>query len=177
MKQKAKKVILKRFFLKKLSFIKNSSKDQVFISKLIKKRIFLNKNDQEILLEYFDVRNKHWSKNSGEYGFDVWVLFTNPESCKIFDKKLIEKARIKIIPHMTKWYVGCLVENINEYAKQNKRFNELYIKRISEETYNKRDYIYLTKFDKIKEKIRMRLYKYKVIRNFINKYINKYDIK
>jgi hypothetical protein len=177
MEIKTKKIVLKRLFLRKLPYIYRWKKDQIFISNLIKKRIFLNRSDQNLLLEYFNVKNKHWSENSGEYSFDIWVLFTNPESCKIFDKKLIDEARIKIIPYMTKWDIGELERNVKEYAKLNQNFNELYLKRISENTYYQRNYIYQTKYEKMKEKIRVRLYKNKALRYLINKYIYKYDIK
>ena len=136
----------------------------------------MNKEDQISLPHYFDVRNKHWSQNSGEYRFDGWVLFTNPEFCEIFDQKLIQEARISIIPYLTKWRIGSLEKNIKEYAKWNNRFGELLTKRMSEKTYYQRNYIYLTKSEKIKEKIRVRLYKNKTIRKLINRYVYKYDI-
>ena len=168
--------VCKRLFLRKLPYICRWRKDRIFISSLIKKKVFLNKKDQTLLVEYFNVRNKHWSKCSGESGFDIWVLFSNPESCKIFDVKLIEKARLKIIPHMTKWYVGDLEKNVKEYAKVNSVFCELYSKRISEKTYYQRNYIHQTKVEKFNEIIRIKLYKYRFLRYLINKYINKYDI-
>ena len=171
-----KKIVLKKLFLKKLPYIKGWHKDQIFVSKLIKKKIFLNKYDQNTLLEYFNIRNKHWSTWSGESGFDIWVLFTNPESCEIFNKELIEKARLNIIPYLTKWYVGDLDKYIKEYAKENKKFNELYIKRISDKTYFQRNFRYLTNSEKLIEKIRIKLYKNKIFRKFYNKYILKYDI-
>jgi hypothetical protein len=170
------KIILKKKFLKTLPYINAWPKDQKFISKLIKK-IYLNENDKKILSQYFDVTNKHWSNWDGESDFKIWVLFTTPEQCSIFDNKFIRRERIKIIPFMSKYAVGNLDNNIKQYANRDKEFNKLYRKRLSEETYYQRDYVCLTFFEKIAEKIRVKLYRNKRIREFINRYFYNYLVK
>jgi hypothetical protein len=135
---RAKKIVFKRQFLKKLPYLIRVPEDQRFISSLIKKKTFLNKTDQLQLIDYFDVRNKHWAKNTGDFAFDVWVLFTSPEDCKIFDQALIDKSRIKIIPRLTRFYVGSLKKSILNYAAQNNRFNELYMEQINQDDYKHR---------------------------------------
>ena len=103
-------IVLKSSFLRTLPYIGRDKSHQQFISKLINK-IFLTKKDQDELSEYFNVRNKHWSRWSGESNFRIWMLFTSPESCSVFDKKLIDKARIKIIPYITVFEEGELDKN------------------------------------------------------------------
>ena len=167
------KEIEKRKFLKSLPYIKAWSKDQKFISNLIEKK-FLNKKEQEELIEFFDVTNKHWSKWNGESSFEIWLLFTNPEVCSVFNEKLINKARVKIIPHMSKISVGNIEKEIINYAKNNQEFRKLYEKRISKKNYFKRNYIYKNPFEKVIEAIRVLLYRNKKIRDYLNRHRTKY---
>lgn len=161
--------IHKRIFLKKLPYIRAWPKDQKFISKLIKKS-YLNRKDQDELTQYFDVTNEHWSKCSGESSFEIGILFSNPEMCGVFDKNLIKKARIKLVPRMSKFFIGDMEKNVKNYAKTDLEFNKLYEKRISEKTYFQRNYIYQTVFDKIVERIRIVLYRNKKIRDYLNRH-------
>jgi len=146
--------VLKSSFLRTLPYIGRDKSYQQFISKLINK-IFLTKRDQDELSEYFNIRNKHWSRWSGESNFRIWMLFTSPESCSVFDKKLIDKARMKIIPYMTKFMVGDMVNKIKEYALLNPAFSQLYQKRIAEDTYYQRNFIKQNVFQKMWEKTRI----------------------
>jgi hypothetical protein len=111
-------------FLKTLAHINAVPEDLQFISGLIKDE-YLTPDQQNMLIVYFDVNNKHWKKWN-DSDFDVWVLFTNPEMCLVFDKELIEKARIDIIPKLTKQSIGDLKNNVEEYAKSNCVFDQLY---------------------------------------------------
>jgi hypothetical protein len=112
-------------FLRTLPYIKALPEDQQFISDLIKDE-YLTLAQQNTLIEYFNVENRHWRKWNGNSDFHVWVLFTNPEMCSVFDKELIAKARINIIPKLTKQSVGDLKNSVDEYAKGDSVFDQLY---------------------------------------------------
>jgi len=126
-------------FLKTLPYIKALPEYQQFISSLIKDE-YLTINQQNMLIDYFNVENRHWRKWSGNSEFRVWVLFTNPERCSVFDKELLEKARINIIPDLTKYLVGDLKNYVDEYAKSNIVFNQLYTeKKLKDEQEQKKN--------------------------------------
>lgn len=125
--------IKKKEFLATLPYIKKLPEYQQFISSLIKDE-YLTLDQQNILIDYFNVENKHWEKWSGNSDFCVWVLFTNPEKFSVFDKELLVKARINIVLNLTKQSVGDLINNIDKYAKSDIAFNQLYtVKKIKDE--------------------------------------------
>jgi len=130
-------IIKKSIFLQNLPYLKGDIKEQQFISDLI-----LDENlaqiQQNILLDYFDVTNSHWKKWNGESTFRIWFLFTNPESCNVFNKELLEQARIDIIPDLTKWSIGDMINNIEEYSKRNPIFAKLYNERKKQEEEDQR---------------------------------------
>jgi hypothetical protein len=103
-------------FLATLPYIKTLPEYQQFISSIIKDE-YLTLNQQNMLVSYFNVENKHWEKWSGNSDFRVWVLFTNPEMCSVFDKELLIKARIDIIPNLSKQSIGDLENVVDEYQR------------------------------------------------------------
>jgi len=164
------KIVVKQFFLKTLPYICCNRKERKFISRLINKT-FLNEEDQAELTEYFNVRNKHWTSWGGESNFRYWMLFTNPNSCLLYDKARLKKARIMAVPYMSKFMVGKMDKNVRKYAKHDRDFGVLFEKRITESSYYERNHIYYPNFlYKIWPAIRVKLYRYKFWRDFFNRF-------
>jgi len=124
--------IEKKLFIKNLPGIQIWEDEQQFISDLIEDE-YLTKSQQYILRNYFNTLIYQQRRDRGNYTFRVLFLFTNPESCLIFDKKRLEQARIDIIPNLSKWSIGDMKKNVEEYAKNNPIFNKLYTERKEQE--------------------------------------------
>lgn len=121
--------VKKEIFIQKLPLIQIWEDEQQFVADLIEDE-YLIKSQQDMLSTYFRTLTH---RHRGNCTFRVLFLFANPESCAVFKKKYLEQARIDIMPHLSKWSIGDMNTEVEEYAKNNPLFSKLYAERKNEE--------------------------------------------